>query len=307
MGDVTTLLLIDGNNLGYRAFSIAPLEYKGQRTEVIKIGLVMLRNYLELFSPDRVFVVWDGGHDPSRVAVYPEYKRRDKELTEAEKKEREIFFDQVNRLGECITKLGIAQVRIKKREADDVIFSLLNPALREEEQAFVVSTDADMFQLVAHYPEVVVYSPIKQILYTKEVIEETLGFPVASYLYYKALVGDPSDNLPGVFGVGPTKAKKLIEYLFGGAPETWLDKNAGLVHTLDAQIATYTKMIDLIEFRHVTPKEMAEGTTLGTSEDITTNAYEIAHQYGFDQILENVSRFLGPFVAFQNRKRVMEK
>ena len=303
MDTITSLLLIDGNNLGWMAYGRSPLSYKDQRTEVIKIGLMMLRNYLELFSPDRLVVVWDGGHDQSRTSIYPEYKKRDKELTEAEKKERDLFFDQLNRLKDSITKLGIDQVRVRRREADDVIFSLLNPALRSEEQAFIISTDEDMFQLVAHYPEVAIYSPIKQILYTKEEIETKLGFPVGYYLYYKALVGDSSDNLPGVYGIGPKKAKVVIEYLQSGAPTAWDEKHKKLKETLDSQYETYKKMIDLIEFRSIPKEEIAEGVTPGTDKDILTNIYEIANQYGFDRVLENVGGFMGPFLAFQTRRK----
>lgn len=303
MDTITSLLLIDGNNLGWRAYGQAPLAYGDQRTEVFKIGLMMLRSYLELFSPDRLVVVWDGGHDQSRTSIYPEYKKRDKELTEAEKKERDLFFDQVNRLQDSITKLGIDQVCVRRREADDVIFSLLNPALRSEEQAFVISTDEDMFQLVAHFPEIAVYSPIKQILYTKEEIEAKLGFPVDYYLYYKALVGDASDNLPGVHGISPQKARIIIEYLRSGAPEGWNEKYKKLKETLDSQYETYKKMIDLIEFRSITKEEIAPGLIPGTDEDIMTTIYEIANQYGFDRILENVGGFMGPFLAFQNRRK----
>jgi len=304
MSEVSSLLLIDGNNLGWRAYGQAPLIFGDQRTEVIKIGLIMLRNYLELFCPDRVVVVWDGGHDRSRTSIYPEYKRRDKELTEAEKKEKDLFFDQVNRLQDSITKLGIDQVRVRRREADDVIFSILNPALRSEEQAFVISTDEDMFQLVAHYPDVVVYSPIKQILYTKEEIETKLGFPVSFYLQYKALVGDPSDNLPGVRGIGPKKAAIVIEYLRQGAPEAWSAEHAKLKEMLDSQYDLYKKMLDLIEFRTVPKDEIAEGAIPGTDEDISVTVFEIASQYGFDQILENVNRFLGPFLTLKNRSKL---
>jgi DNA polymerase-1 len=305
--EVSSLLVIDGNNLGWRAFGQAPLSFNGQRTEVIKIGLVMLRNYLNLFSPSNVVVVWDGGHDPFRVLLFPNYKRREIERTEEEKRERDLFFTQLSKLRESISKLGVDQICVSHREADDVIFSLLSSRFRVEEQAFVVSTDSDMLQLLSMYPEVVVYSPVKQILYTKDEVEQRFGFPVEYYVMYKALVGDPSDNLPGVRGIGPEKAKVVIGYLRQGIEKNWQPCHRSLEKLWNEQRTEYQKMLELITFRVVPENELREGWIPTSKADITEMVYEISNQYGFDQILENPVPFVVPFQSLHNRRQLMER
>lgn len=291
-------LIIDGNNLGMRAFGQVPLEFNGKRTETILIGLNMIRQYIAEFSPDAVVVCWDGGHDARRKALYPDYKKK-KPLTEDERKALDSFFDQIRSLRDTIKKLGIYQWQLRGREADDVIFNLLEKTTVNSLGCIVVSTDEDMFQLLSWFPFVKIYSPIKKLMVDDAAFEEKFKMPTTQFLLYKAMVGDKSDNLPGVRGVGPAKAAKILEVMQKD-PDDCTQKERDLVLTVDTD--DFYTMLELVSFMEIDQAELDRGAII---PDNMTNVHaavlEFAEQFGFQRILDTFDRWVEPFLQMTMR------
>ena len=303
------ILIVDGNNLGWMSFGMAPLSYQGERTEVISIGLNMIRNYLFEFEPDEAVIIWDGGRDKERLELYPDYKRHRRELTEVEKRERDLFFKQVGQLQETLTSLGITQYQLfkPKREADDVIYSLIEnmelggAPLEHTHHYTVVSSDQDFFQLLMGLSSnVVIYSPIKKLLIDRRKAEEILGVDIDSYLDYRGMVGDLSDNLPGVKGIGPVGAKWLVENVLTGEGDGLVPK-AGYykyIKLLDTNYDQFKLMKGLMRFRLISQDELNRGRISSNRKpfsELQEAMIRICTQYGFEQAKDNFVSFVAPW------------
>lgn len=305
-------LLIDGNNLGWMSFGMAPLSYEGERTEVISIGLSMISNYISQFEPDRCIIVWDGGRDAERLKLYPEYKQRKKELTKTEKKERDLFFIQMNKLIDVLSKLGIEQYKLvkPKREADDVIYSLIHTKILLEDIFSVISSDKDFFQLFSSPADIILYSPIKKMLINKEMAEEMYKIDIENhFLDYRAMVGDPSDNLPGVKHIGPQKAIWLVNNILDESTATRTEfgpRERGAIDLLSAGYEQFDLMKKLIEFRLIDKDELQRGRLENKVDSIAQMQEEmmgVCEEYGLARIEQNFVFFMLPFELLWRRKQ----
>lgn len=209
-------LIFDGNNLAYRCNVVSELRTKsGERTSAIVGVLNSIPQVARKFRDsdvtiDEIYVIWDGGHNKRRTDLFPEYKaNRKKDTSEEHKTFMSEFFQQTNVLHEFLPSLGVKSIKLKGQEADDIIYSLLYYLEKQQEKSIIVSTDEDFLQLVA--TGVTVYSPIKDIIYTKENFEGLFGIAPESFLSYKVLKGDSSDNIDGIAGIGDKTAKKLVK------------------------------------------------------------------------------------------------
>lgn len=294
------ILLVDGNNLTWRAFGRAPLVFNGQRTEVIKIGVMMMRSYLEQFRPDLCYVVWDGGRNQKRKDLYPDYKKKPAPKTPVEQRELQLFFDQLGNLHDALLEMGIDQIRCRGQEADDVLYSLVK-GYSPKDEVTVVSTDGDMIQLFLYHSGVRVWFPHKEKLISNSTEAEALfGVPLKYYITYKAMVGDPSDNLPGVKGIGPKGAMEMIGWL-----ETGIDTQQShkILEKWDEE--AFKKMCALISFIGVSTQEILEGW-MGASrelDDLYANALKVCETYGFEQWLDSMANFINPFDSYVRRRR----
>ena len=305
-------LLVDGNNMGFMAFGTAPLSYEGERTEVISIGLSMIKNHISKFEPDRCIIVWDGGRDAERLELYPEYKQRKKEPTKTEKKERDLFFIQMNKLIAILSRLGIEQYKLvkPKREADDVIYSLIHAKILLEDIFSVISSDKDFFQLFTSPAEVVLYSPIKKLLINKELAEEMYKIPMDQFLNYRGLVGDPSDNLPGMKGIGPAKAVWLVKNILD--EDTAIRTEFGpserrAIDLLSAGYEQFDLMKKLIEFKLIGQEELERGRLENGVDSIAQLQEEllgVCDEYGLARIEQNFVSFIQPFEMLYKKRRM---
>jgi len=302
-------LIIDGNNIAHMAFGIAPLQFNGQRTELIKVGLNMISAYLNEFYPNNVKIVWDGGHDSYRTKLYPDYKRKKKELTDAELSEKNIFFSQLGALRQCLHLLGITQYFCKGREADDVIFTILKKMLIDNEvnTAVLISTDQDMLDLFNTSEYLLIYSPIKKKLINKKSAEDMLGFPITYFKMYKAISGDPSDNLPGIYGIGPVGAKKIIKDFIN---EKFNPLHDTVSKLFVEQQEVYDQQLELVSLREIPYNEIVAGKISDdiAVEDVFQNAITIFKQYGFG--IDNLGKFILPYdryIRLRNKERWMDK
>lgn len=171
-------------------------------------------------DPTRVICVFDGqASSSSRKTINPEYKatRNIKRITNWElfdDKEDEFasMTMQMHRLVEYLQCLPVTLISIDKVEADDTISYLAQKFAANNKKVTIVSSDKDFLQIVDQNIEV--YSPIKKKTYQKKDIQEEIGLIPENYLIMKALLGDNSDNLSGIKGLGPkTLLKEFPELI----------------------------------------------------------------------------------------------
>jgi DNA polymerase-1 len=207
-----TLMLLDGNSLAFRAFYALPAEnFKtqgGLTTNAVYGFTAMLINLLRDEQPTHIAAAFDVSRQTFRSAKYPEYKAG-RSATPDE------FRGQIDITKEVLLALGITALAEQGFEADDIIATLATQAESEGYRVLVVTGDRDALQLVSD--DVTVLYPRKGVSeltrFTPEAVVEKYGLTPTQYPDFAALRGDPSDNLPGIPGVGEkTAAKWIVEY-----------------------------------------------------------------------------------------------
>ena len=204
------ILLIDGMNTLIRSFSLLKAMNPTGTHVGGFVGFLRSLGYVtRIFDPTRVIVVWDGkGGSGNRQNINPNYKaqRATSRIThwglyDTKEEETEALIGQLFRVQDYLDCLPIHQIMIEKLEADDIIAYLSKRASGSQvKKVTIVSSDKDFLQLVDD--TVQVYAPIKKKTFTKSnVIDEIKVLP-QNYNLVKALLGDSSDNLPGVKGLG---------------------------------------------------------------------------------------------------------
>lgn len=163
----------------------------------------------------RVVFVFDAAHSKRRLSLYPQYKQRTPDLTVDPDglTYQQKFNMNLNYLRFALPKLGIKVVRLDGREGDDTIAMLCREL--KDPLKIVMSDDKDMFQLVRE--DVHIWRPIAEQRISLSDFEEIVGHPFRETLLRKAILGDGSDNIPGVEGVGPKTLDKIFE-LYGDEP-----------------------------------------------------------------------------------------
>lgn len=211
-GDKPTLMLLDGNSLAFRAFYALPAEnFKtqgGLTTNAVYGFTAMLINLLRDEKPTHVAAAFDVSRKTFRLAKYPEYKAG-RAATPDE------FRGQIDITKEVLGALGITVLAEEGFEADDLIATLATQAEAEGFRVLVVTGDRDSLQLVSD--DVTVLYPKKGVSdlhrFTPDAVVEKYGLTPTQYPDFAALRGDPSDNLPGIPGVGEkTAAKWIVQY-----------------------------------------------------------------------------------------------
>ncbi len=207
-----TLMLLDGNSLAFRAFYALPAEnFKtrgGLTTNAVYGFTAMLINLLRDEAPTHVGAAFDVSRQTFRSERYPEYKANRSSTPEE-------FAGQIDITKEVLGALGIAVLSEPGFEADDLIATLATQAEDQGYRVLVVTGDRDSLQLVSD--DVTVLYPRKGVSeltrFTPEAVVEKYGLTPKQYPDFAALRGDPSDNLPGIPGVGEkTAAKWILEY-----------------------------------------------------------------------------------------------
>ncbi|KKK38327.1 DNA polymerase I [Mesobacillus campisalis] len=212
------LVLIDGNSIAYRAFFALPLlnNDKGVHTNAVYGFTMMLMRILEDEKPTHLLVAFDAGKTTFRHATFTEYKGG-RQKTPPELSEQFPF------IRELLKAYGISQYELENYEADDIIGTLSTSAEREGFEVKVISGDKDLTQLSSDKTTVsITKKGITDIEdYTPEHIKEKYGLSAHQIVDMKGLMGDASDNIPGVPGVGEKTAIKLLKEF--GSLENLLD------------------------------------------------------------------------------------
>lgn len=205
-----TLLLIDGHSLAFRAFyALSPDNFKtsdGQHTNAVHGFISMLLNILQAEKPTHLAVAFDLSRNSFRTEEYPEYKGTRGETPPE-------FNGQTELLQEALAAMNIKTITRVNYEADDVLASLADQSAAKGFEVFVVSGDRDTFQLISE--DTTILYPVKGVMNLARMddaaVLEKYGIHAKQYPDLAALVGETSDNLPGIPGVGPKTAAKWLQ------------------------------------------------------------------------------------------------
>jgi DNA polymerase-1 len=204
------LLVIDGNSLANRAFyGIRPLSNKAGVYTHAATGFLNI--YLKLqkqFAPDAVAVAFDVRKPTFRAEIYAEYKAQRKGMPDE-------LAVQMPYIKQLLTALGVSVLEREGYEADDILGTLASAADAANTACIIATGDRDAFQLVSENVSVNLAKTNDDTVYTPALIQETYGISPAQMVDVKALMGDTSDNIPGVKGIGEKTAYGLIQK-YGG-------------------------------------------------------------------------------------------
>ncbi|MDH2416642.1 DNA polymerase I [Nocardioides sp. CER19] len=203
------LLLLDGHSLAYRAFFALPVENfttaTGQHTNAVYGFTSMLTNVLRDEQPTHVAVAFDLSRQTFRLEEYSDYKAK-------RNKTPDEFKSQLPLIQAMLDAWRIPHLSVAGYEADDIIATLTTQGLEAGMEVLILTGDRDSLQLVSDRSTVLY--PMRGVSdlarMTPAAVEDKYGVPPARYPELAALVGEDSDNLPGVPGVGPKTAAKWI-------------------------------------------------------------------------------------------------
>lgn len=256
-------VIIDGKSVFYRGYYAMPnLTTKdGTPTGGVYGFATLALEVIKRLKPDYVAVAWDKPKTNirRRLAIYPEYKA-------GRKPPPPDFYEQIPVLHELLAAFGWPLYELDDYEADDILGTLAVQAAKQDIESLLVTSDMDMLQLVD--PHIKVFALKKGLtdiqLYSPETFEAKYGIAVEQFLDYKSLIGDSSDNIPGVPRVGPVAAKKLLnqygtldsiyenvelisgkvgEYLKAGKQSAYMSKELAAIWT-DAPIELDLEEVD---------------------------------------------------------------
>lgn len=205
--DKPKLILMDGNSLANRAFYALPLlsNAQGQHTNAVYGFMTMLLRLLEEENPSHLLVAFDAGKITFRHQKYQEYKG-------ARQKTPPELSEQFPLLKEALEAMSVPTYELEGWEADDIIGTLAKRAEEADFQVLIVTGDRDLLQLVSPRTKVLLTRKgITQVeAYGMEEIREKYGLAPEQIVDLKGLMGDSSDNIPGIPGVGEKTALKLL-------------------------------------------------------------------------------------------------
>ena len=212
---MSKLLLIDGTNVAYRWVK-SPDQMLYKYAETV---LSLTRS----FDCSHVLVSFDNKGSSFRKDILPEYKaHRGKNLSEEQQAERTYFYEQVAKVPALLTDKDIPAVALEKVETDDVIAWICKHLHDKVDEIIIVSSDKDLYQLLI-WDNVRIYSLIKQSWTTNESFVATYGITPELWVDTKAMMGDSSDNIPGIRLIGEKRALGYIKE-FGPTYEDILEK-----------------------------------------------------------------------------------
>ena len=244
------LLIIDALNMYFRAYIVNPsLSTNGQPIGGVKGFLGILQKLIRDTKPDEIIVCWDGeGGSQRRKSQDKNYKEgrkpirlnRDiRNLSEAEEVANKIW--QQTRLAEYLNQLPIIQTVLPAVEADDIISFVCQNKKYDGWQKVIVSSDKDFFQLCDN--DTVLFRPIqKQVLNSKRIVEE-FGIHPVNFALARAIVGDRSDNLPGIKGGGLSTVAKRFPFLIEEHSHT-IDDIIKLCETSENKLKVFDTIVE---------------------------------------------------------------
>lgn len=202
------LFIIDGSSFLYRAYyALKPMH----TPQGVPVGAVygfcrMLKKLIDTQQPHHILIAWDSKGETERHKLLASYKETRLAVPSDLHVQKEM-------IQEFATIIGMRQVQQPGIEADDIMYSLGMDFTKQDFSVVLVTSDKDMGQMVTD--STVIYDTFKDAWYDEKALEEKYGFSPVKLPFYFALVGDTSDNIPGVSGIGPKGATELVQQFAG--------------------------------------------------------------------------------------------
>lgn len=200
-----TLFLIDGSSFLYRAYyGLKPLHTaSGEPVQAVFSFCRMIKRLIDAYKPENVALVWDSKGKTTRHDMFPNYKA-------TRQAPPSDIFEQKKHLVEFATMIGMQQIEMPGVEADDIMYSLAKEWAVNSNAVVFVTLDKDMGQALTLGEHVYLLDAFKEQFSDRKAIENKMGFPVEKMPFYFALLGDASDNIPGVKGIGKKTGVDLV-------------------------------------------------------------------------------------------------
>ena len=207
------IYIVDVSSMFFRAFyAIRPLtSSKGVPVNAVYGFITMIVKLLKEKKPDHIVFCYDRKEPSFRKDLYTEYKAQRATMPD----DLQVQMPYLKNVAQL---LGITDLEVPTFEADDLIGTITKMAEKKDYEVFIVSGDKDFCQLINE--NVFLYDTMKDIIFTAELVKEKHGVSPAQFIDYLAITGDASDNIPGISGIGPKGAIKLIEQ-FGSVEEIY--------------------------------------------------------------------------------------
>ena len=213
------VLVIDGLNTFIRSYAASPVTNSdGEHVGGISGTLLSIGHAIKNIAPTRVIMVFDGKNGSAkRRQIYPEYKANRKFKIRLNRSEvvdkQDNQLEQLIRVIQYLENLPITVITAEATEADDVIAYIANDYLaqKEDSQVFIMSSDKDFYQLVND--RIHIWSPTKKRFYYTEDVHTEYGIYPRNFALYRALLGDKSDNIGGVDGIGEKTVQSKFNLL----------------------------------------------------------------------------------------------
>jgi len=244
------VLIIDGLNMFIRVFGAVPaLNDDGEHCGGITGFLLSTAATIRNLNPSRVVIVFDGkGGSHRRKKVYADYKGGRTGLTRLNRlsgyedieDQQQSMKKQFVRLYEYLQNLPVTLLQVDYVEADDLMAWMANHYFKKE--VILLSSDKDFLQLVNE--RIRVYSPVKKVMYDEPIVKEEWGVIPQNLVWYRVIMGDTSDNIKGVNGIGAKTILGKMDFLNEGE----LDYNgfvAGIKENCDEKLSK--KLLDSIQ------------------------------------------------------------
>lgn len=284
---MSSLLLLDGHSLAFRAFyALSPEGFRtaqGQYTNAVTGFMNTLLKLLHDYQPTHIAAAFDLPGGTFRTREYPEYKG-------GRPPTPEMFKGQIELIQEVLDALGIAWLTVTDYEADDILATLATRGADADMQVYVASGDKDSYQLVSDEVTVLYPMPRSTMLeMTPEVVAKRCGVLPERYLDLSALVGEKADNLPGVPLVGPkTAAKWIAKYgdlknLLDNADEIGGKAGENLRSHLD-QVRLNRKLNEMVRDLDIVP-DLDELRPIGVD---TQHMHEIFDVLGMNRLRKRI-------------------
>lgn len=202
------IILIDGSSYLYRAFFACPplTNPQGEPTGATFGIINMIKSLVSQYNPTYIAVVFDAKGGSFRNQIYSEYKANREAMPEE-------LVVQINTIHAIIKAMGLPLICVDGVEADDVIGTLSVQAIKKDKPVLISTGDKDMAQLVNHH--VTLINTMNNQLLAPDSVIEKFGVPPKYIIDYLALMGDKSDNIPGVPGIGEKTARVLLNHFKG--------------------------------------------------------------------------------------------
>lgn len=276
------IFLLDGYNLFYRCFYAVPpfTDPEGNPVNAIYGVAKMVAGFHESEKPDCLALVMDSREPNFRSKIYAEYKATRDRMPDDLRSQEPLLY-------ELFASLGIPTIALGGFEADDIIGTFATKFGKDSDNSvYIVSGDKDLYQFVGE--NVAVYDTMKRVVARRKEAIEKFGVPPERVVDYLAIVGDASDNIPGIPGFGPKKAEALITQ-FGSLESIYenLDQITGKAReTLEnsREVAFLSKTLASIDVN--VPVELdLEAAKFASRPFLTPEAEAFFHRLGFKSLL----------------------